>query len=98
MKNICENCQHWAEHKDQDQDFRLGTCKRIGMFWERTDWVKKPNGEWIRTLSEHYKNDKAFAQDGSDYRATLETMPDFGCVQFEPTAPPNYFPDNPESD
>jgi len=32
---------------------------------------------------EWFKDEKAFVQDGSDYRTARFTMPDYGCVQFE---------------
>ena len=80
---ICKNCEHWINSKDYLNSLRLGTCYRIGMFWERTKW-KEIDGKYQRVLLDKYKDDKAFAQDGSDYRASLETLETFGCNQFEP--------------
>ena len=41
------------------------------------------NEEYVRVIGSEFANDKAFAQDASDYHADLITTSDFGCVQFE---------------
>lgn len=87
MSKICKNCKHWAESANALKGYRIGKCERVGMFWNRTDWKEVKEDQWERVLNPEYKNDKAFAQDGSDYMATLETLEDFGCVQFESLTP-----------
>lgn len=86
MENICGNCKFWdkSEHLTIKEG-EIGLCKRINMFWDSTKWDKKDNeeDEYIRSLAEECKNDKAFVQDGSDYKAELLSLKDFGCNQFE---------------
>ena len=78
----CKDCRFWERDEDSNLDerqFNLRTCRRIKMFWHSTEWSRE--GEQ-RVIKEECRNEKAFLQDGSDYRADLLTMPDFGCVQF----------------
>lgn len=81
----CEDCKYWANSKDEHdasdvKGIELGRCKRVKMFWDATDWDWDADN---RVLMDGYENDKAFLQDGSDYRADLITAKEFGCVQFE---------------
>jgi hypothetical protein len=79
----CEDCKHWSKDTDGDypDHFKLGKCKRVELFWDATEW--EPPGYERQVLTEKARGNKAFVQDGSDYRAELLTLSDFGCVQFE---------------
>ena len=80
MKEGCKNCKFWDVYKyNKLDDEDLGECSIVGMFWEQTEW----NGEFKRVLLDKYKDRKAFAQDGSDYSASLITRSRFYCNQYE---------------
>ena len=85
MENLCKNCKYWEiSERYPIKDTKIGKCKRIGMFWESTEWLDTDADDWdLRVLCDENKDDKAFAQDGSDYNAFLLTLENFGCVQFE---------------
>ena len=80
----CKNCKQWELKKD---NLNMGYCHKVKMFWDATEWNLEEEdelGELIkRDLKSEFKNEKAFVQDGSDYKAYLITTHDFGCVQFE---------------
>ena len=50
------------------------------MFWDSTEWSEEGDGRQIKS---EFINQKAFLQDGSDYRAFLIVSDDFGCVMHE---------------
>lgn len=83
----CKDCKFWTLDTDKDypKNIGVGKCKRVKLFWDCTEWHAMDDSmtEAIQVLTEKAKDDKAFVQDGSDYRAELITTPDFGCVQFE---------------
>ena len=83
MKNqICKNCKHWKVTKSFPvEGDNIGKCKMVKMFWDCTEWVNKGDN-YVRQLKKENKNDKAFVQDESDYRAYLITKEEFGCNQF----------------
>lgn len=86
MKKICNNCKFWdITEYHPIKEGQIGLCTRVNMFWDSTKWDKKDIQEDldIRSLVDECKNDKAFVQDGSDYKAELLTLPTFGCNQFE---------------
>lgn len=78
----CACCKHWTHDTDGDypKHFGLGKCDRVRLFWECTEW----NDNYQRVLTKESMSNKAFVQDGSDYRAELITTAEFGCVQFDP--------------
>jgi hypothetical protein len=78
----CETCKHWDEAGEYETGYGLGlgTCKNIPMFWDATEWNGDGDG---RKFLDQYKDTKAFAQDGSDYKAYMLTKSDFGCVSHE---------------
>ena len=81
----CENCKYWTKETDYfyPAHIRLGKCKRVKLFWDCTEWGDLDNGDYGRKLTDQAEGNKAFVQDGSDYKAELITLNDFGCVQFE---------------
>lgn len=79
--NRCKNCKHWdAAIKEPDDLPNIGICRAVSQYWDATKWADDYES---RVLKPEYENKLAFAQDGSDYRADLITLPEFGCVQFE---------------
>jgi len=90
MEKICENCKFWdTSEKQAIKNGEIGLCRKVKMFWDSTEWVKNDKEDdsdkdwYLRSLTEDCKNDKAFVQDGSDYKAELLSLKDFGCNQFE---------------
>lgn len=82
----CKNCKYWKiSERYPIKNTEVGKCKRVKMFWESTKWAGSDDtDDWsLRVLTDESKNDKAFVQDGSDYQASLLTLEDFGCNQFE---------------
>lgn len=79
----CNTCKHWGSDRDLQEVPGVRSCTAVPMYWEVTDWGDKSN-DYKRTLKPEYANTKAFVQDGSDYSATLLTLPDFGCVMHQP--------------
>lgn len=82
MQNACENCKYWdvSDKYEVGHNLGMGICSAAPMFWDCTEWDK--NGE--RRFTKEHQNTKAFVQDGSDYRASLLTRPEFSCVSFDP--------------
>lgn len=87
----CKDCKHWREGTtDTRESVRIlgaGRCARVGQFWDSTEWERIPSkrdfGKDTYARKRKRTTDLAFVQDGSDYRADLITLPDFGCVMFE---------------
>ena len=81
--NTCETCKHWRS-LDTGHSIvpNIGECTFVVQYWDATDW-DWDNDDSPRALREEYKDRLAFTQDGSDYRADLLTLPNFGCVQHE---------------
>lgn len=78
----CKDCKFWTspeELQDYPTGIGVGKCNRVKMFWDNTYW----DDEFERALKPSAADHKAFVQDGSDYKASLLTKEDFGCVQFE---------------
>lgn len=82
----CKDCKYW----DIDHIYEYGSeaywkpeqveaCKKVLLL---ADCVVEDD-EYKYLIKKEYKDHKAFAQDASDYAATLYTTSDFGCVQFE---------------
>ena len=82
--NKCVDCKHWDKNTDSDypDNFDFGKCRNVVMFWDATEW-EEPDYE-RRVLTKDAEGKKAFVQDGSDYRAELITLKDFGCNDFTP--------------
>lgn len=83
--NSCKTCKHWL--KDSEYAFLdIKQCGKAVMLWDATEWKKAENGLVSRVLSEEYKDQLSFVQDGSDYHASLYTKSTFFCSHFEPEA------------
>jgi hypothetical protein len=82
----CETCKYWSKETDSDlpKHFGLGKCARVKLFWECTEW--QDEAPYDRVLTEESKESLAFVQDGSDYRAELITLKNYGCIQWEQAA------------
>jgi hypothetical protein len=78
----CETCAHWEVWKSE-AGFKkdMGECNMVVMWWNATEWEFN-NGDRV-IMSPRYDNQRAFVQDGSDYRASLYTRKDFGCVDHK---------------
>lgn len=80
--NTCGTCKHW-QREDPDEYMHIdniGKCTMVTLFWEATTW--DANYE-RRLMAPGFENKKAFVQDGSDYKSSLHSFPDFGCNQWE---------------
>jgi hypothetical protein len=83
MPAQCSDCKHW----DKDggvEGLGLGVCHRALPFWEATEWADMDDGSVKRRLLPEFSDRRFFAQDGSDYRATVMTASDFFCADFTP--------------
>lgn len=80
--DLCETCKYWEKSLKYEtgHSLGLGMCKNIPMFWDATEWSKDGDS---RSFRDKYKDVKAFARDGSDYKAFVLTKPNFGCVSHE---------------
>lgn len=72
----CKTCVFWSYEPDDI----VGSCGAFKMFWDCAEWTK--GGDRL-VLKEKYKDQLAFLQDGSDYKAHLLTVGDFGCVRHQ---------------
>jgi hypothetical protein len=95
----CDGCKHWnLKDDDGAKRFviapagKLGVCTRAMPFWNASEWAgqdveeaSQDAGEWrtVRKLRPEHEGRRFFAQDGSDYRATVLTGADFFCAEFE---------------
>jgi hypothetical protein len=76
----CATCAFWKAPEDYETSAKslgLRKCTAVPMFWDATEWSEDGDARQFRA---EFKDTKAFAQDGSDYRAELWTKGDFGCV------------------
>ncbi len=77
----CRTCKHWRKPvNDFGEVPGTGKCLAAVQFWDATEWA---DDDEVRVLKAEHAGRLAFVQDGSDYRAELKTMADFGCVQHE---------------
>ena len=80
--NTCKDCKHWKRNPlTLAGTLDMGYCQKVRQFWDVTEWWET-HDEVVRKLKSNVDT-KAFVQDGSDYRAELITMQDFGCNQFK---------------
>ncbi len=83
----CRSCKHWNPPETLGGAIpELGRCMAVVQYWDATEW----DDDGIRSLKQEYVGRLAFVSDGSDYYAELNTLPDFGCLQHEDSAPGNY--------
>lgn len=77
----CNTCKYWQKpENDYGEVPGTGNCQAVPQFWEVTEWSEDCD---TRVFKPEYAGSLAFVQDGSDYRAVLKTLPDFGCVQHK---------------
>lgn len=76
----CDQCKFWdqTEFKAVDGDLNFGLCTRALPFWNASTWTE----DGKRVLLPEFEGRKFFAQDGSDYHASVYTAPDFFCAEF----------------
>ena len=77
----CKDCKHWRLPVSEYGEIPgVGTCQAVVQYWDATEWTEDYDK---RQLITKHAGKLAFVQDGSDYYASLKTMPTFGCVQWE---------------
>lgn len=75
--NFCKDCKYWNERKGSELGVRYGRCDKVPTWWDAWEWRSdKDDSVYVGTSL-------AYAQDGSDYKAWLITLAEFGCVQWE---------------
>ena len=80
-QQTCGNCKHWEPPTSQYGEVPgTGKCSNTPEFWGVTEWLDDSD---FCQLKPEYVGKKAFVQDGSDCRAVLKTLADFGCNQWE---------------
>ena len=79
----CKTCKHWDPVKEGEYGAIQGSggCKAARQLWDVTE-RKPPDYDDLTLLPEH-AGLLCMVADGSEYRAELITMPDFGCVMHE---------------
>ena len=77
----CVTCKWWSDEATRSKP-ELRECDRIPQRWDAFEWDDDA-GNWDDVLKPEFADIKAFAEDGSSYRAALVTAPDFGCVMWE---------------
>lgn len=80
--NRCGTCIHWSRPENEQYPLEVGRCKRVKQFWVSTEW-RDVDDDYLRVFTPEAEGELAFVQDASDYSATLLTLAEFGCVQFE---------------
>lgn len=79
----CDECRYWdlEAGKRECGGKIVGECTRAIPWWIASDW-KVSDDDAERVLLDEYKDRRFFAQDGSDYKATVLTTGDFFCADF----------------
>lgn len=36
----CENCKYWQDYEDTPDNIKVGSCSKVKMFWNCTEWVR----------------------------------------------------------
>lgn len=88
---ICKNCKFWDQaywdQGDVEKMLGLGQCTRVPLLLDVVAHVVDATPDYpgeVR-LKNEAQGLMAFTHDyESDFRAGLLTLPDFGCVQFQP--------------
>ena len=86
----CEHCKHWKVNNTRGYDpwrslrapYVFRNCVRAVPLWDASEY-DDVGDEYVRKLDAENADRKFFAQDGSDYIATVITRNDFGCLEFE---------------
>jgi hypothetical protein len=86
MDGRCATCRHWDRSEGSDPT-------PIG-WYDQDEFPAPPSPYGVCGLTAYYwdgkyrhPSSKALSVDGEGYRAELATLPDFGCVQWEPKGP-----------
>ena len=72
----CEDCKYWETTDRYMKKSGLGFCNKTPEAWRAYGWL----GEDKKDI--RFENVTAFVQDGSDYSASLYTMPDHYCSMW----------------
>lgn len=87
QQKICDTCKHWAPYPaDEWGALRgAGTCNKVQHIQDVSDRKEDQSATWQEylELKTEHAGLLAAVEDGSGYKATLITMPTFGCVQHE---------------
>ena len=93
----CDQCKFWGDKSDTWETGEIGfrTCLAVKERWIIADGahegIKHPQFDrddvesyrrWARERSDALREARAFVEDGSEYRAVLNTGPDFFCALF----------------
>ena len=81
--NRCKTCSNWEPAKKGDYSVihNGGVCRAARQIWEVAE-PQEPDYDNMELLPEH-AGLLCMVADGSQYAATLITMPDFGCVMHK---------------
>ena len=80
----CKTCKHWEQLQPDEWGVLrgAGTCHAARAIWDVTENIEDPaTGAEYRALLPEHAGVLAVVADGSNYKAELVTMADFGCVQ-----------------
>lgn len=80
MTTRCDQCAHWNPSVSEPAGF--GECEKATPLWDATEWGYEAD-EMRRVLLPGFENQMLFAQDASDYRASVITRADFFCAHHE---------------
>lgn len=75
--SFCKSCKYWKLDA-QHPGLGLGHCTRAKMLWDNTQW----DDDYTARKFSDRNHAGMFVQDGSDYHASLFTLPTFGCTEF----------------
>ena len=93
----CKDCKFWSKnglpegeqddyrcYNDSPESLGLGRCTRVELLWDAYEWDREDRDNSVRFTEEVVSEEVlAFVNDGSDYKAELYTLPNFGCVMFK---------------
>jgi hypothetical protein len=79
----CADCVFWERTDHPCDRTDLGECSKAAVLWNATDWQENEDGETVRVILPQFESQMLFAQDGSDYSASVITRHDFFCAHFE---------------
>lgn len=87
MSGTCKDCRHWRSFEEWwEEDGRRTYESLEDVDRHGPESLRRRYGTCMMAESDGETPDvpetKAFAVDGENYTASLETAPDFGCVQF----------------
>lgn len=93
----CDQCKHWPDKADEWEGEQAGLreCQAVRPRWDIADEASAALAGTAYDSDENEKrftevriaalrDAKAYVQDGSQYTASLWTMPDFFCALFTP--------------